>query len=98
MKNKTSLLICHNCKNHMGLVDGGALKRINRELIKLEEKKNFDINNINKNKSLNKENKLIAIKLINKDYNKLIENKENEKSHIVKSKCFYCRGEGNVEK
>lgn len=80
---------CHNCKN--GIVDGGANKRIKKELEQLYNKKRNEINLITEKDN---EIKKIKIKEINDKFELLITEKNKEIPMKI-SNCLYCKGKGD---
>lgn len=86
---------CHNCSN--GIVDGGFMKRIIKELDNLHELKHKAIIKAksikyNSNPKENIKQREEKINIIIKDYNKLINDKKNESPKRI-CKCFYCNGD-----
>lgn len=86
---------CHNCKN--GSVDGGAQKRIQKEIKYLEQEKSNKIHDIKNTKAKgnqeeHQKNQNKLIKKVELDYSKKLEQKANE--DFIEHKCSYCRGTG----
>lgn len=80
---------CHNCRG-TGMVDGGCVERIKKQIDQLKLDCENKINNI-KDKDKIKRKQLE--KQINNSYYDLISQKDNEK-RTIKGKCLYCIGTG----
>lgn len=80
---------CPNCE--AGQVDGGFKKRIKREMKRLENQEDAELNNLNKIKG--REKRRVEEKRIKEKYRKLATEKSNETPRIV-SGCGYCGGTG----